>query len=463
LSEKINRVAKTMLERCLGIDKGDDIIVVCDQNRLRIADALAVAADRLEATPTILVLTDEFRKTRAIRKARISKAIENAIRNVDVVVLCVANVQRELEFRRKFIRQIRKSSVRVANLPGITERTFAKIGIAPRIEEIEKIGNDIARILANGKTAFVTSPSGTKIRFELYGWKVPAEISSGYLLQPSTWGNLPGAEVYVAPKAWSANGVIAIDVTIDQDHRMRNVIIFEIRNGRVVAGSIESRDKKAASFLRRALKKRNGDALCEFGIGLNSRIKKATGITLIDEKMLHTAHFALGDNVEFGGEIESNVHYDMIFSKPSVWIDEKQIMKDGVFTYSEKDLLNSYRYFEGKVTDETIIETTPWSWCIRMNGGLAHLWRGGTGRMHAFILGDKETSEAAEKIWTALSHGGSSVAQIAKRTRINLEKVKKVIDFMIFQHVLDIRMDRKGELRGLSKKSEFDENIELLS
>ena len=462
MSEEFYETSKAILKIYLGVSESNKVLIVCDEGRLRIADALAVTADTLGAIPAIMVITKRFRKTKTVKEGILSKGIEHAIREMDIIILCLANIQMELEFRRRFIREIRRSPVRVANLPGITENAFKKIRGAPKLKEIERIGNDVARLLANGRKARVTSPLGTNIEFELYGWKVPPEISSGYLLQPSTWGNLPGAEIYIAPKAWSANGKIVIDLTIDQDHRVTSPISFEVEKGRVRTGSIESNDTKAVRLLTKTLKRRNGDALCEFGIGLNRRIKGPTGITLIDEKIFRTAHFALGDNIEFGGEIESRVHYDMVFSKPSVSVDNSQIMKDGMFTYSERDLLNNYRYFEGTIPNTAIVRSTPWSTCVRIDGGLAQLWRGGTGRMHAFILGNKETSEAAEKIWTAISHRGSLVAQISRKTGISLEKVKKVIEFMAFHRILEVETQRNDELERLSKKSQTEEKFDLL-
>ncbi|UCH12715.1 MAG: hypothetical protein JSW18_01855, partial [Candidatus Omnitrophota bacterium] len=58
----------------------------------------------------------------------------------------------------------------------------------------------------------------------------------------------------------------------------------------------------------------------EFGLGLNPRAK-ILGATIIDEKVLGTAHFAVGSNYWFGGTIYAIIHLDQIFRKPSVYID----------------------------------------------------------------------------------------------------------------------------------------------
>jgi leucyl aminopeptidase (aminopeptidase T) len=50
---------------------------------------------------------------------------------------------------------------------------------------------------------------------------------------------------------------------------------------------------------------------------------------LEDEKVFGTAHVALGDNHTFGGKTKAEVHLDGIIKKPDVWLDGRQIMREG--------------------------------------------------------------------------------------------------------------------------------------
>ncbi len=54
--------------------------------------------------------------------------------------------------------------------------------------------------------------------------------------------------------------------------------------------------------------------LCEFGIGLNPKVKKLIGFTPIDEKALGTYHIGLGMNHFFGGENNCPFHMDFVFT-----------------------------------------------------------------------------------------------------------------------------------------------------
>jgi len=462
LEDKLYEAAFSVLKKNLEVAPREEILIVCDETRVRIADALAIAADKLRARPCILLVTEGFRRSKSILDPKLSEGLKDAIKSMDVIVLCLANIGNELNFRRIFLRATRRYPVRVANLPGITNETFQIIAKTSKPQFMEQIGNDAAILFANGRKARVTSPAGTDIQFSLYGWSVPPEISSGYISQASIWGNLPGAEVYVAPVLRSAEGRIVIDVTIDPDYRLTAPVCLTVRKGRVSPDNVDSADNKAKEHVLETLKERNGDLICEFGIGLNHGITSPTGIVLIDEKMYSTAHFAIGDNKEFGGKIKSKIHYDMVFSKPTVWIDDMKIMEDGMFEYSAMELKNDYKIFDGLLPESTVVKASPWATCARLGGGLARLWRGGTNRIHAYVLGNRKTSRMAESVWTTIRHGGSTIGELSSELKVDVDTVKKVVEFLIYHGVLEVSSRKESNnIEKLGKNSDR-ETIELL-
>ena len=64
--------------------------------------------------------------------------------------------------------------------------------------------------------------------------------------------------------------------------------------------------------------------VCELGIGINKNAR-LIGSTIIDEKVLGTAHVATGSNYWFGGDIYSIVHYDQVFKNPKIYVDGELI------------------------------------------------------------------------------------------------------------------------------------------
>ena len=62
----------------------------------------------------------------------------------------------------------------------------------------------------------------------------------------------------------------------------------------------------------------------ELGIGINPDAS-LIGPTIINEKLLGTAHVAIGSNYWFGGNIYAKIHLDQVFRKPKIEADGKAI------------------------------------------------------------------------------------------------------------------------------------------
>ena len=54
-------------------------------------------------------------------------------------------------------------------------------------------------------------------------------------------------------------------------------------------------------------------------------------IRIEDEKTLGSIHVAFGNNMGFGGVNKARIHLDGVVKNPSVWLDEKPIIKKGNF------------------------------------------------------------------------------------------------------------------------------------
>ncbi len=68
--------------------------------------------------------------------------------------------------------------------------------------------------------------------------------------------------------------------------------------------------------------------LAEFGIGLNP-LSRRNGDFPEEKKARGDVHAALGDNLFYGGNIQSAVHIDMVMYRPTVWLDQRVIVADG--------------------------------------------------------------------------------------------------------------------------------------
>jgi len=62
----------------------------------------------------------------------------------------------------------------------------------------------------------------------------------------------------------------------------------------------------------------------EFGIGINPGAV-LVGSSILDEKVLGTAHIAIGSNYWFGGDIRTILHLDQVFMNPKIYLDDKEL------------------------------------------------------------------------------------------------------------------------------------------
>ena len=146
--------------------------------------------------------------------------------------------------------------------------------------------------------------------------------------------NMPSGEVFTGPHEHSANGRIHFDVP--SSTRGVDVVGVDLtfEQGAVVTAHAHIGDQ----HLQAALATDPGARfLGELGIGTNTGIDRATGSTLLDEKMAGTVHLALGRSYpETGGTNESALHWDLICDLRKggrVSVDGETLIEDGKFVW----------------------------------------------------------------------------------------------------------------------------------
>ena len=143
--------------------------------------------------------------------------------------------------------------------------------------------------------------------------------------------NMPSGEVFTSPHETSANGHIHFDVPSITARGTVTGIDLTVRDGVVVAAHAEDGDAVLQAQLDvDAGARRFG----EIGIGTNDAITRATGSTLLDEKIGGTVHLALGASYpECGGQNVSAIHWDVICDLRGggeISVDGEPLSRDGV-------------------------------------------------------------------------------------------------------------------------------------
>lgn len=312
---KLDTASIIAVKDCMGAKKHEKILVITDEQKREIGVSLHENAVRLGYYSLLVEM-----KSGKINGEEPPQEIAELMQKFNVVLCPTAKSLTHTNARRA----ASAKGVRVATFPGITKEVMIR-GLNADYKKISKLTIKLQKILETGKNIRVTTKIGTDISFSIAGRK--AFASKGLFHAKGESGNLPTGEAFLAPVEGTANGVFIVDGSMAGLGLIKNANIkIEVENGyatKISGGTL-------ANKLKAMLDKVGKDArnIAEFGIGTNDSAK-LSGILLEDEKVMGTIHIALGNNVSMGGSVNVPIHLDGVVKKPTVWMDEKLLMKDG--------------------------------------------------------------------------------------------------------------------------------------
>jgi leucyl aminopeptidase (aminopeptidase T) len=307
LQKKLRLSAKKLLKNNLEIRKKEKILIVTDKEDDEICQAIASEARKTSKNVMVTRITSDRSNSSPLPQ------LGKTFSGVDVII---ATTSKSISHSPETRIARKRFGVRVASMPNINEELFMK-AFSISIEEQKKI-NKKALAALKGKTVRVTSPSGTDLRVDISRYKFKSD--DGDCSKRGSLRNIPSGEVDAAPIS-RVNGTLAIDVW-ETRIRPKN-IRTKIKNGKISGHS-----REATPFVS-YLKKIGECALhvVELGIGTNPKHRQPIGNILHDEKILGSAHIAFGG---YGNLRRCPIHLDVIILKPTIQVDNKIIMRNGV-------------------------------------------------------------------------------------------------------------------------------------
>lgn len=311
MQENLVSVSVNILKNCLGVKPGESLLIVADETKRPLADALFQAGQELGAEAMLAVM-----QAREKPGQEPPAAIAAAMAAAHVVVAITQQSLTHTQARKKAA----AAGARVATMPGITPEMFMAGAITADYSQVKAVTETVAGILTQGREVRIEK-QGYVLEFSIAGRNGIA--STGVYLNLGESGNLPSGEAYIAPLEGTANGQVVIDGSFAGIGKLASPLLLTIKDGRLVAAEGE-----VSELLLTKLGEQDGRLLGEFGIGTNDKAR-ITGIILEDEKVYGTIHVAFGSNDTFGGTISAGVHLDGLVTEPNVWIDGKQIMASG--------------------------------------------------------------------------------------------------------------------------------------
>ena len=325
LSEKMERSARTVIDTCMDLRRGENILIVCDPTTTEIGQALHDAAS-LRSDRVLLIVMPKGRHHGEEPPAPVA----NLMRQQQVVI---APTRYSLTHTRA-VRQANKDGARVATMPGMTVEMFTEGGMSADFNIIKKNIGEMGSFLRRKRIVNVKSDSGTNVTFEV-NWREWKFDDNGICNRPKMLTNLPAGKIFTLPREGTMNGTIVIDGSWDSD-LVDEPVVLQVENGLIVdvkGGTAAAQIRQTFGEAARRLKSKDQEnvwTVAEFGFGMNPNARLA-GNVLEDEKKLGTAYFSIGDNTTLGGSAAVGIQISGVLASPSIWLDELMLFEDGKF------------------------------------------------------------------------------------------------------------------------------------
>ncbi len=309
--------AMKLMTQCAAVKPGENVVIACDTNKLRLAEVLAAAARAVGGIPVITMFP-----TTGAHGAQVPRPVVAACAQSDVFFLPTSWSMTHTDARVQAI----KNGARGTTMCEVTEDCLCTGGILADFEELDRVARKLGAILAETETVRITSPAGTDISGRVT--RRPVQYETGLFREPGQFAALPDSELNISPIEGSTEGVFVGDVRLMGYGVLRDEpVTIRVSAGRVV----EVTGGQPAEYLRRTLAAFNDPRaynLAEFAVGLNP-FSRTYATNLEDLGRLGFAHHGIGSSYAIGGQVLAPCHIDVIYKDATVAFDGRVVLDKG--------------------------------------------------------------------------------------------------------------------------------------
>ena len=320
IAVELQRCARVALEKCARVRTGERVLVVTDTMRDQsVAHALMGAAMAAGAEAVLMVIP-----TRRSTPQEAPAPVVGALQATDLAFLYTTYSLSHSNARVL----AQKAGARVISMPGVTEDGFLRT-LSVDMDRLASLTNRLAERVARAGMARVTTPLGTDMRYTL---EHPVTTMDGVCEKPGEIDFFPAGLFLSVPREGSASGKAVVDGAITQIGRLSSPVTMTFADGRLV--KIEGGGEAARlEQLLASLDDDNAYRFAAWGIGSNP------GAALVGEdpsfegeRVCGWTHISTGSNATFpGGTVRAKIHLDGIISRPTIYLDDEVIAREGKF------------------------------------------------------------------------------------------------------------------------------------
>lgn len=392
LGDRLIESTDLSLDR-LGVTSGDEVSILTDTGTE--TDVWRAFFDRAVArgaSATVVLMT-----TRSANGLEPTPGASKAVAEANVV-LALTNASAT---HTKALKNAAMGGAKVCSLPGISSDIMTAAVMRPDYAEMQSLADRLSEIFAPAREMRITTTAGTDLRIGMGGWdRMPMADDGSFW--PGMIANLPAGEVLIVPWEGDSDGVAVVDLAVScYPHPLDEPVRIKFKDGSV--SDVDGSSEPAQRVID--LLKENGETAgnnAEIAFGINPHARN-TGVLIETEKQFGTSHIGIGNSSNLGGNVWAPIHIDVIFDRPTVVVDGREILRDLVFnggvlakeSYRSMSPMKrpSLRSCDSFVTD----------------GQLFTRWKDIQGRERVSQVGDPETAMRASQVFSRLHQGDGSL------------------------------------------------------
>ena len=320
--------ARNAVRICLRVQSSEKVTLITDQATREIAASLVREIESVGARQQAFILEDLAPRPLVALPAEILHDMESS----QVSIFAVQVQTNELKSRMQMTEVVTRRQMRHAHMVNINRQIMLE-GMRADYQKVDRISTRVLELVSVAKSITARTAVGTDLVAELnpsYKW-----LKTSGLISPEKWGNLPGGEVFTTPG--EVNGTFVVDGVVGDylcakfgDLR-RHPLTLRMKANRLTEARSANKELEH-DFWNYTHADENSDRVGEFAIGTNIELRDVIGHILQDEKF-PGVHIAFGNpyGEHTGAPWYSSTHIDVVGTKFDIWVDDRQIMRQGKF------------------------------------------------------------------------------------------------------------------------------------
>lgn len=325
MEEKLSRGAQIVVRDWVRLKPWQSLLIVTSNNYMR--EAMAIKNAALKRTLRVdMLIVDDVGKDVGIYFDENEVAFDGysaIIAATEYSLVTTLAAKRVIGQGKKFL------SLPLSTSDGISMLEYDFLTMDTKKSKL--MANIIMDYLIECSTIRVETKAGTNLTMSKKGRK-PGFYNG--VCRDGKGFSSASIELYVPIIEDSAEGTMIVDCSLGYLGKCNEPIKLILREGKIT----EIQNNPCGEKLREYIESYEDDGLymaSEFGIGLNTIAKCRGRCYIEDESAYGTFHMGFGRNLALGGQLEANGHYDLVATAPDIFVDNRQIMSDGVIIIPE--------------------------------------------------------------------------------------------------------------------------------